>query len=404
MNNAFIAERTIAKAKKRMVRDHPFYTALLYRMEIVSTNQVRTMATDGKHVFYNPDWVVEKTVPEIVFVLAHECAHVSYCHHTRKLIGNYDHKLWNQACDYAINGGLVSAGFTMPEDGLIDSKYIGWASERIYADLKRKLAENPEDGTGDPDDSEGEYSISDGDWGEVLDAVDDQGKVLDAAGISEEEISIAEEVHQAAQIEKKIGKGNSDAQIRDVIDSHKGAVQPWFQIIKDHLHDQVITDQSYASVNRRFVHQGLILPGNLTTPNGELVIGIDTSCSLTLIELAEIGTHTQDIVDEINPTRIHIVYCDSEVRKAVSFDRGEDIELKFYGGGGTAFNPVFNWVEHEQIFPHALIYFTDGYGDVGPSAYHGVNFEVPSYPVIWASNGREPYFEGCEPFGEVVLI
>ena len=404
MTNAFISERTIAKAKKRMVRDHPFYTALLYRMEIVSTNQVRTMATDGKHVFYNPDWVVEKTVPEIVFVLAHECAHVSYCHHTRKLIGNYEHKLWNQACDYAINGGLVAAGFTMPEDGLIDSKYIGWASERIYADLKRKLAENPEDGTGDPDDSEGEYSISDGDWGEVLDAVDDQGKVLDAAGISEEEVSIAEEAHQAAQIEKKIGRGNSDAQIRDVIDSHKGAVQPWFQIIKDHLHDQVITDQSYASVNRRFVHQGLILPGNLTTPNGELVIGIDTSCSLTLVELAEIGTHTQDIVDEINPTRIHIVYCDSEVRKAVSFDRGEDIELKFYGGGGTAFNPVFNWVEHEQIFPHALIYFTDGYGDVGPSGYHGVNFEVPNYPVIWASNGREPYFEGCEPFGEVVLI
>ena len=404
MTNAFIAERTIAKAKKRMVRDHPFYTALLYRMEIVSTNQVRTMATDGKHVFYNPDWVVEKTVPEIVFVLAHECSHVSYCHHTRKLIGNYDHKLWNQACDYAINGGLVSAGFTMPEDGLIDSKYIGWASERIYADLKRKLAENPEDGTGEPDDSEGEYSISDGDWGEVLDAVDDQGKVLDAAGISEEEVSIAEEVHQAAQIEKKIGRGSSDAQIRDVIDSHRGAVQPWFQIIKDHLHDQVITDQSYASVNRRFVHQGLILPGNLTTPDGELVIGIDTSCSLTLIELAEIGTHTQDIVDEINPTRIHIVYCDSEVRKAVSFDRGEDIELKFYGGGGTAFNPVFNWVEHEQIFPHALIYFTDGYGDVGPDGRHGVNFEVPNYPVIWASNGREPYFEGCEPFGEVVLI
>ena len=181
-------------------------------------------------------------------------------------------------------------------------------------------------------------------------------------------------------------------------------MQPWYQIIKDHLHDQVITDQSFASVNRRFVHQGLILPGNLTTPNGELVIGIDTSCSLTLVELAEIGTHTQDIVDEINPTRIHIVYCDSEVRKAVSFDRGEDIELKFYGGGGTAFNPVFNWVEHEQIYPSALIYFTDGYGDVGPDGYHGVNFEVPSYPVIWASNGREPYFEGCEEFGEMVLI
>ena len=381
MNNAFIAERLIAKSKKRMVRDHPFYTALLYRMEIVSTNQVRTMATDGKHIFYNPDWVVEKTVPEIVFVLAHECAHVAYCHHTRKLIGNYEHKLWNEACDYAINGGLVAARFTMPEDGLIDSNYTGWAAERIYADLKRKLAENPDDGTGEPDDSEGEYSISDGNWGEVLDAVDDQGNVLDAAGISEEEVSIAEEVHQAAQIEKKIGRGGSDAQIRDVIDSHKGAVQPWYQIIKDHLHDQVITDQSFASVNRRFVHQGLILPGNLTTPNGELVIGIDTSCSLTLIELAEIGTHTQDIVDEINPTRI-----------------------QFYGGGTTAFNPVFNWVEHEQIFPHALIYFTDGYGDVGPDGRHGVNFEVPSYPVIWASNGREPYFEGCEEFGEVVLI
>ena len=108
----------IQKAKQRMVQDHPFHACLLYRLNIVeASGQTQTMATDGKSIFFNPAWVDTLTVAEVAGVLAHECMHVAYGHHLRK--GDRDHSIWNQACDYAINEGLIKAGFKLPADGLL---------------------------------------------------------------------------------------------------------------------------------------------------------------------------------------------------------------------------------------------------------------------------------------------
>jgi predicted metal-dependent peptidase len=133
-----------------------------------------------------------------------------------------------------------------------------------------------------------------------------------------------------------------------------------------------------------------------------LVLAIDTSCSLTDVELAEIEVHVNEIVEVIEPNIVHVVYCDTTVKHSDTFDRGDYVKLKFHGGGGTRFNPPFNWVVHNDIEPDALIYFTDGGGSVGP---RGLNdpFEVPSYPVIWATNWQDPNFL-CEEFGEIVKI
>ena len=75
-----------------------------------------------------------------------------------------------------------------------------------------------------------------------------------------------------------------------------------------------MTDQSYARPNRRLLHRGLTLPSDLTEPNGEIVIGIDTSGSLTSSELGDISNHINDIIADINPIKVHVVYCDRTVR------------------------------------------------------------------------------------------
>ena len=208
------AERLVARAKSRMVREHPFYASLLFRLEIKPSLEVDTMATDGKSIIYNPVWVCTLTVAEVAGVLAHEGAHVAYCHHLRK--NGRDHKWWNAACDYAINGGLISAGFVLPEGGLYDKAYVGKSSEWIYAQIFPKPEEqesNSEDGAGGDQDQdqdqdiEGNPGAGSGDseggeptqgdqgqsaapeceWGEVLDGVDDDGKALDEATKAEEE-------------------------------------------------------------------------------------------------------------------------------------------------------------------------------------------------------------------------
>ena len=424
------AERLVARAKSRMVREHPFYASLLFRLEIKPSLEVDTMATDGKSIIYNPVWVCTLTVAEVAGVLAHEVAHVAYCHHLRK--NGRDHKWWNAACDYAINGGLISAGFVLPEGGLYDKAYVGKSSEWIYAQIFPKPEEqesNSEDGAGGDQDQdqdqdiEGNPGAGSGDseggeptqgdqgqsaapeceWGEVLDGVDDDGKALDEATKAEEERKVREAVAEAVHREKKINAGSAgEGWLRDVEKSLQASEIPWYQIITEHLIDNRVTDQSYARINRRLLSRGLKLPSDVRTPNGELVLAIDTSCSLTDAELSDIEVHVNEIVEVIEPNTVHVVYCDTTVKHSDTFDRGDYVKLKFHGGGGTRFNPPFNWVVHNDIEPDALIYFTDGGGYVGP---RGLNdpFEVPSYPVIWATNWQPPRFE-CEEFGEVVKI
>ena len=450
------AEHLVARAKSRMVREHPFYASLLFRLEIKPSLEIDTMATDGKSILYNPLWVITLTVAEVAGVLAHEVAHVAYCHHLRR--DGRDHKYWNAACDYAINGGLISAGFVLPEGGLYDKAYVGKSSEWIYTQIFPKPEDQPSnsddgaDGDQDQDneDNPGAGSVSNngayvetapslGDdseqgiegsspsnsdntesdeaeqgnpvdddplvcpWGEVLDGVDDDGKALDEATKAEEERKVREAVAEAVHREKKINIGSAGkGWLRDVEKSLQASEIPWYQIITEHLIDNRVTDQSYARINRRLLSRGLKLPSDVRTPNGELVLAIDTSCSLTDAELADIEVHVNEIVEVIEPNIVHVVYCDTTVKHSDTFDRGDYVKLKFHGGGGTEFNPPFNWVVHHEIEPDALIYFTDGGGYVGPRHLNDP-FEVPSYPVIWATNWQPPRFE-CEEFGEVVKI
>ena len=423
------ARQIVEKSRSRMISNFPFYACILLSQELVETDKVPAMATDGKHIFWNPEWVSKWTVAQVTGVFAHECEHIAYCHPIRKIAAGLEHNLFNVACDYAINGGLIKAGFELPPDGLIDSRFDGWSAEKIYFQLLRERpAPQPSDGPseedGESEDNQGSgQSALDDDttglnnaavgtgepqapvWGQVLDAVNDDGNVLDEVEQSEARAKVAELVQSAAQVEKKVGKGKSDANVRNILGSLKGEPKPWFEIIQDYLTEARVVDESYDNCDRRFIHQGMILPSDVTEPNGEIVIPVDTSCSLSDEELSEISGHVRDIVDLIDPSRVHVVYCDSSIRKTVTYERGDFIKLKFYGGGGTAFNPPFNWVQQQDIVPDCMIYFTDGYGDVGPEGYKaGADFEVPSYPVIWATSGREPWFVGCEPFGEVVEI
>jgi len=378
----------IAKARQRMIADHPFYACLLYRLQLVEdAANTPTMATDGKSIFFNPAWVDSLTVPEVAGVLAHECAHIGYGHHLRK--DGRDHKLWNQACDYAINEGLIKAGFTLPDDGLFNRKYRDWAAERIYSDISKPQQDEDEqggkgadgadsssdqsqDGEGDSD-SEGPQADSGVPWGEVRDGVDEDGELLDESGKAEEQRSVAAAVNQAAQAERKAGQG-SLGQARDMIDSLKGDSQPWNEILRDALRDSVVTDQTYSRPNRRLLSRGLVLPSNVTEPTGELVVAVDTSCSLDDHELSIISHHIDDIVADIKPTKVYVIYCDFTINHVDEFERGDDIVLKMHGGGGTAFNPPFNWCEHNDVNPNALVYFTD------------------------------PQFDGCEQFGEIIKI
>ena len=90
-----------------------------------------TMATDGKSIFYNPKFVDDHTDEEIEGVLIHEACHVIWEHPLRK--GNRNHKLWNVACDYAINNYLLyDLKMELPDGGVWDRDYHKMSAEQVY--------------------------------------------------------------------------------------------------------------------------------------------------------------------------------------------------------------------------------------------------------------------------------
>jgi len=457
------AEKIIKAARKRLIRGHPFHACMSFQLKFTATDSVPAIATDGKRIYYNCGWVEQQSVAQAEGGIAHEIMHVTGYHHLRK--GARDHALWNIACDYAINGILIKLGFTLPDGGLHDAKYTGWAAEKIYAVLLKEQQEADDkaddkaddaDGSGGSDDSDqseadngaagddaedgagtgtspagddaGDASTpGDGQciWGEVLDGVSDDGDILSKAEIAAEERKIASQIHQAVQVERQANKGQghggSDGYLRDITESLRGDTQPWHQILREAMTDAIVVDQSYTNPDRRFIYQDLYLADDETIPNGSLAFVVDTSCSLTHADLGVVAKHAQDIIDDVNPIQVYIIYVDYILQHIDVFDRGDDVVFNMHGGGGTAFNPAFNWLAREgTVFKNrsdgteiespgadaidGLVYFTDGEASVGPDSHHGQDFEVPDYPVFWATTAEDPRFYGCQPFGEIIYV
>lgn len=135
-----------------IITNFKFFSEILFNLKIVEANpgsRFKTMATDGKSIIYNPDFVKELTEPEVIFVILHEIMHNANLHFAR--IQGRDPKLWNVAGDYAINiqlsdlkNDLKSNALEIPKKILLDEKYRNMSAELIYDELEKKKKENEE--------------------------------------------------------------------------------------------------------------------------------------------------------------------------------------------------------------------------------------------------------------------
>jgi predicted metal-dependent peptidase len=100
------------------------------------------------------------------------------------------------------------------------------------------------------------------------------------------------------------------------------------------------------------------------------------------------------ILKHVLPEMIHVVYCDAKVHHVDKFTVQDlpmtTTKLKRHGGGGTSFEPVFNYVAKHKLKPEVLLYMTDMYA----------NFPIaPKYPVIWCATS-----DIKAPFGRTIEI
>ena len=119
---------------------YPFFAIPLLRMNVIEDYDCPTASVNGKELRYNPSFVNELPERQQFGLIAHEVLHVVLLHHHRRR--RRDVESWNAACDYAINLLLLDMGLELPPGGLIDWRFKGVTSNKIYEIITKKEEES----------------------------------------------------------------------------------------------------------------------------------------------------------------------------------------------------------------------------------------------------------------------
>lgn len=389
----------IQKARTALVLDHPFFGSLLFRLKGLESRSIKTMATDGVSLYWNPEFVETLNATTLAGTLAHEVMHPALHHHVRR--SGRDPKRWNIACDYAINPLLIDAGLSLPEGILLDNRFRGMSAEQIYNVLETESEsdqcsddeeEKPESGADGAKDAPPRQGGSDepsapeteGGIGQVLDAPlpDDETPTIEEQ-VREWDVA----VNQATAIARQAGK--VPAGLDRTLEGAAEAAVNWRELLRRLWSDTIPADYSWLRPNRRHLWTGLYLPGVVREGAGEVAIAVDCSGSVSARQLLLFEAEARSILEGQRPERVYVLYFDAAVHKVESYEAGQRIDLNPVGGGGTEFGPCFEWLDRRGIQPQSLVFLTDLYGSFPPSA--------PAYPVLWASTGGRN-----SPFGQVI--
>lgn len=369
----------LSKAKAKLIMYQPFFASLCCSMPLVedANMPIKTMATDGKTIWFDPDFVAKCSIDELIFVLCHEVGHKVFAHMFRR--GQRDLMKWNIAGDYIINDMLVGDSVGSPPKGaLVDASLVqkgGGTTDGVYnllPDPPKQGGKGGKGGGGLPDQ-----------FDECRDAQGDEATRAQAE--AEAKVAIA----QAAQAAKMCGK--LGANLERFVNAALKPKVAWQDVLRRFISAKAKVDYSYARPKRRFLAEDLYLPSLTGERLGELVVAVDCSGSISDKEIGEFAAEMLAIQQDCRPTKLHVIYFHHEVSRVDTFNQDEELRIQPNGTGGTAFSPIFREIDKRDLNPVACVVLTDlCCSDFGPPT---------EYPTLWVSNHSSE-----APWGEVVMM
>tara|TARA_B110000444_G_scaffold248478_1_gene272370 strand:+ start:1023 stop:2261 length:1239 start_codon:yes stop_codon:yes gene_type:complete len=378
----------IVQSRVRLLLNHPFFGNLATRLIIKdATEWCPTAAVDGKHLYYNKNFLGSMDDQELDFVIAHEVMHCVYDHIERR--GSKDGQYWNMAGDYVINRDLKTHNIgRMPKVGLYDRKYDENYTDEIYEDLyvnqkdKKetldmhidKLLEEMKKGSGDGN----EPGKGDGTKGPVQISKEEQKQLKD---------EIKNAVIQAAQV---AGAGNVPSGVERLIKELTTPKMDWRTMLDQQITSTIKNDFTWMKPSRKGWGIDAILPGLKNDTTIDICVAIDTSGSISNKMLNDFLSEINGIMSQYTDYKIHIWSFDTDVHNPELFTPDKSIiDYKPAGFGGTDFDANWTWMKENAVEPKKLIVFTDGYpfGSWGDENYcdtlwvvhshHDKNLEAP---------------------------
>ncbi|MGE0444497.1 MAG: VWA-like domain-containing protein [Vicinamibacterales bacterium] len=366
-----IPNERVTAARLALVLDQPFFGTLALSVPMEPSDDVPTMATNGRRIRYNTAFVDRLTEPELIGVLCHEILHCANGHSWRR--DERDPLAWNVACDYAINPIIAGAGLALPRGCLLDGRYSGKSAEWIYDRL-------PKDGAKESQKMAAQMSAAGG-----QDVEDGDGTPADAkAAIAE----WADKLTQAANVAKAYGKlpqsceRFADQAVRPRVD--------WRALLRRFVQSAAREDYTWRRPSPRYQAMGHYLPSLRSEQMGPIAVVVDTSGSIDGVTLSQFSSEIRAIVEDARPVRTTVLYADAAVQRTDTYEQGEPVELRPMGGGGTDFRPALDAVDAMDEPPVCAVYLTDLDG------LHRAH--APMMPLLWVTTNTGM----TAPYGDVV--
>lgn len=453
------ALKLLQAARIALLNNYPFYGTLVSSLPLVADwDWLPTAATDHRHLFYNPEFIMgmsperkkrvfsridnhplmtqkekddykeyvnvfykPKTIKEVVFILMHEIRHITNDHLARGKA--FDHKQYNAASDEYINTNLVMelgqkgalkffphGKQTVFEKGkefgwlgycYCDFKYYGKTAEQIYVLMNSGFTIKSNVGT------------HIGDYDPNLDILGYTSPHPCSSDVERDEnLSWSADMIDAAL---QACDGDGPAEARELAARRGKPTINYLQIIKQRMISRIKSSLSYRRPARRSgsvtymlrkhgainKHQSIVLPGRNNKQTIDIVVGFDVSGSISQKTLTRIFTEISGMIALYSEFRVTLFCWSTKVGDVKVYTKAnihEMMDYKVTSTGGTSATCAFEYIEKNIPEAKEVIIFTDGYiEDLKNRQDWGRKFDT-----LWVICGGRSNWQA--PFGRAVNL
>ncbi len=419
------------------MESQPFFALLLMYLKFVAVPEMKKMSTNGRCIYFSPDFIDKLYDYELDYILCHQIMHIIHGHIWRPFDREGDD--YHFACDILVNALLGDCGFIEERYAHLGNIYCKvpnsnkkpseMTPEEIFADLpyslysfeeriRSKFLMDNDLWWNEKNDSgkSGEIII---DLPELDSWLREKKKEKEGLGVyssdeQESDDSSDNDSHlkqswkgrvasaassMTAFGDKSEGAGNAPDFVKRMIAKMKEATIDWKKILNNFVQER-ICDYSFAPPDRRFSDSEFFLPdfNEKDFISKEVLFMVDTSGSVEDEDLAIVYSEIRGAIEQFGGKLTgKLGFFDAGVTPPLPFESiGDLMKIIPYGGGGTNFTVIFDYIHENYMdqLPACLVIFTDGDGPYPDES------ETMGIPVLWIINnmGITP------PFGKVARL
>lgn len=421
--------RRLLMSRMRILNSNGFYGLLLMHMLFAVDESISTACTDGKKIIFGTKFLDELSDNELDFVMMHEILHVALRHLARE--GTREHDAFNIACDIVVNSNILKSNH-MDMNSITLKKYgasmhlapdgkegYEYTAEEVYDMLSKKHRKKKnKNSTNNIKGSDGDGS-NDGDGGtgnargrakkEELQGTDIKGTWDDHSkwDTFEEDDTLRDVwVKRCVDAARAISvrdpsntRGLLPACAARILKELTAPQLDWRIILNDFVQEE-ISDYSFSPPDKRFSDSPFFLPDFNDTSEiiHNILFMIDTSGSVSDDMIKAAYSEIKGAIDQFDgKLKGWLGFFDAEIFEPKPFSDENELKIiRPYGGGGTDFQIIFEYV-HKYMSdepPVSIIILTDGYA---PFPQEKLSMGIP---VLWVINNNEV----TPPWGKITRI